>query len=114
MLRKASEAVSEGNGPVPQKEEFGSDQATWGHVYRIMKEAFYRWDKKLDEILDEVRKMNQHVTSLEHGARQPHLAMEVDGPANIKTQERTEGSALQQYKLCVGIAVLLHKRFKMD
>ena len=58
-----------------------------------MKEAFYRWDKKLDEILDEVRKMDQHVTSLEHGTRQPHLAMEVDGPANTKTQERTDGAA---------------------
>ena len=37
--------------------------------------------------------MDQHVTSLEHGARQPRLAMEVDGPANTKTRERTEGAA---------------------
>ena len=28
MLRKASEAVSEGNGPIRQQEEFGSDQPT--------------------------------------------------------------------------------------
>ena len=26
MLRKESEAVPEGNGPVPQQKEFGSDQ----------------------------------------------------------------------------------------
>ena len=33
------------------------------------------------------------MTRLEHGARQPRLAMEADGPANIETQERTEGAA---------------------
>ena len=37
--------------------------------------------------------MGHHVTSLEHGARQPRLAMEADGPANTKTRERTEGAA---------------------
>ena len=38
--------------------------------------------------------MDQHVASLEHGARQPRLAMEeADGHANTKTQERTEGAA---------------------
>ena len=58
-----------------------------------MKEAFDRRDKKLDEISVEVRKMEQHVTSLEHGARQPCLAIEADGYANTKTQERTEGAA---------------------
>ena len=42
---------------------------------------------------DEMIKMDQHVTSLEHGARQPRLAMEVDGQANTKTRERTEGAA---------------------
>ena len=93
MLQTASEAVSESNGPVPQKEEFGSGQLTWGDVYRTMKVAFDRWDKKLDEISDEMRKMDEHVTRLEHGARQPLLAMEADGQANTKTRERTEGAA---------------------
>ena len=37
--------------------------------------------------------MDQHVTRLEHGARQPRLAMEVDGQASTKTSERTEGAA---------------------
>ena len=59
----------------------------------MIKEAFDLWDKKLDEILDEARVMDQHVTSLEHGARQPRLAMEADGPANTKTRERAEGAA---------------------
>ena len=52
-----------------------------------MASCFDRWNRKLDEILD------QHVTSLEHGARQPRLAMEADGQANTKTRERTEGAA---------------------
>ena len=37
--------------------------------------------------------MDQHETSLEQDARQPHLAMEGDGRANTKTRERTEGAA---------------------
>ena len=54
---------------------------------------FDRWNRKLDEISDEMRVMDQHVRSLEHGARQQRLAMEADGPANTKTRERTEGAA---------------------
>ena len=52
-----------------------------------MTSCFDRWNRKLDEILD------QHVTSLEHGVRQPRLAMEADGRANTKTRDRTEGAA---------------------
>ena len=59
----------------------------------MIKEAFDRWDKKLDEISDEMKKMDQHVTRLEHGTRQPRLAMEVDGQARTKIRERTEGAA---------------------
>ena len=58
-----------------------------------MDSCFDRWNTKLDEILDETRVMDEYVTSLEHGARQPRLAMEADGPANTKSQERTEGAA---------------------
>ena len=36
--------------------------------------------------------VDEIVTSLEHGARQPRLAMEADGHANIKTQEHTENA----------------------
>ena len=36
--------------------------------------------------------MDQHMTHLEHGARQPRLAMETDGQASTKTRERTEGA----------------------
>ena len=37
--------------------------------------------------------MDEHVTHLEHGARQPRFAVEADGPADNKTRERTEGAA---------------------
>ena len=116
ILRKASKAVPEGNGPVPQKEELESGQLTMGDVYRLLVERFDRQleivdsrfdrqlkridshfdrlDKKVDEISAEVRKMDQHVTRLEHDAQQPRLAMEADGPADTtKTRERTEGAA---------------------
>ena len=105
MPRKEGEAVPEGNGPVPQQDEFGYGEPTLADVYRLFEErfdkqqkrmdsffdgitsCFDRWNRKLDEVLD------QHVTSLEHGARQPRLAMEADGRANTKTRERTGGAA---------------------
>ena len=111
MLRKESEAVTKGNGLVPQQEEFGSGEPTLADVYRLFEErfdrqqkrmdnffdrmdsCFGRWNRKLDEISDMTRKMDEHVTRLEHGARQPRLAMEADGHANTKTRERTEGAA---------------------
>ena len=52
-----------------------------------------RLDKKFDKIFEEMRNMDQHVTRLEHGARQPRLAMEADGQASTKTRERTKGAA---------------------
>ena len=76
MPRKESEVVPEGNGPVHQREEFGSGQPTLEDVYQMMKEALDRWDKKLNEILE---RMDQHITRLEYGARQPRLAAEEDG-----------------------------------
>ena len=39
MLRKESEVVSEGNGPVPQREEFGSGQPTLEEVCRMSKKT---------------------------------------------------------------------------
>ena len=101
MPRKESEAVPEGNCPIPQQEEFGPDEPTLADIYRLCEERFDRmnsysdrWNRKLDEISDETRVMDEHVTSLEHGARQPRLAMEADGPTNTKTGERTEGAAI--------------------
>ena len=48
------------------------------------------FEEQIDEISDV---MDQHVTRLEPGARQPRLAMEADGQASTKTRERTEGAA---------------------
>ena len=120
MLRKASKAVSEGNDSVPQKEP-ESGQLTMGDVYRLCVERFERQleimdsrfdrqlkrmdsffdrmddrlNKQLDEISEEMKKMDQHVTRLEHAARQPRLAMEADVTADTtKTRDRTEGAAI--------------------
>ena len=100
MLRKASEAVPESNDPVPQKEKLSSGQPTLADIYRLCEERFDRMDsysdrrnKKLDEISDERKKMDNNVARLEHAARQPRLAMEADRHAGTKTRERTEGAA---------------------
>ena len=104
MLRKESEAVCEGNGPVPQQEEFGSGQPTLADVYRMMEELFDRWernseelfdrsDKKLGVMVDVLRGIDQRASSVEQDARQPRLAMMADGQADTKTRERTEGAA---------------------
>ena len=70
MPRKDCEAVLEGNCPIPQQEEFGSGEPTLADIYRlcgerfdrqlkIMNSFFDRWDKKLDEISDETKKMDK-------------------------------------------------------
>ena len=46
-------------------------------------------EKKLDEIMKTMRGTSQREASLEHDARQPRLAMEVNGPGDTKTRERT-------------------------
>ena len=100
MPWKDCEAIPEGNCPIPQQEQFKSGEPTLANIYRLCEERFDRmdsysdrWNRKLDQISDETRVMDQHVTSVEHGARHPRLAMEGDGQANTKTQERTEGAA---------------------
>ena len=106
MPRKESEAVPEGNGPVPQQEEFGSGQPTLADVYRMVKEVFGGWDRKLDEIAKGMRAMDQRAARLEQDARQPRLALEVDGPADTKTRERMEGAATAVQAMH-GVAFLL-------
>ena len=39
MPRKESAAAPEGNGPLPQQEEFGSGQPTLADVYQMLCEA---------------------------------------------------------------------------
>ena len=47
----------------------------------------------MEEYIEERGSIDQRLIRLEHGARQPRLAMEADGQANTKTRERTEGAA---------------------
>ena len=76
MPRNWSEAASEGNGPVPRQDEFGPDQPTLVDVYRrfeecfgtqlkIIKSCFGQQEKKLDQLMDEMRGTRQRVASLE-------------------------------------------------
>ena len=112
MPRKESEAVLEGNGPVPQEEEFGSGQPT---LEDFCQKMFEEIDKRFDKHIRIIRKLykeplrstrekvargsggdekgeNSRVASLEQDARQPHLAIEANGPADTKTREHTEGA----------------------
>ena len=83
MPRKESKAGPEGNGPVPQQEEFGSGEPTMADVYRMFKERFDRSDRyrysmrsqldqqvnKLEEMAEDWRSMDRRLTRLEHNAR---------------------------------------------
>ena len=86
MLRKASEAVSEGNGPGHREEKFGFGQPALVDEFREIRSQF----SKLKELM---RRLEPHILSQGQDARQPRLAMEADGPADTKTRERTEGAA---------------------
>ena len=89
MLRKESEAVSEGNGPVHQEEEFGFVQSALADEYREIRSL-----SKQQDMLDKMTRLLEQLSAcLEHEARQSRLAMEADGPANTKTRERTGGAA---------------------
>ena len=90
MLRKESEAVSEGNGPVHQEEKFGFGQPALADEYREIRILSKQQEIRLDIIM---RLLEQFSECLEHKARQPRLAMKADGPADTKTRERTEGAA---------------------
>ena len=69
MPRNWSEAVPDGNGPVPQQVEFGSDQPTLVDVHRMIEEIFDKSDRELDELTENLRATDQRVTSLEQDAR---------------------------------------------
>ena len=88
MLRKESEAVPEGNGPVPQ--QVGSGEPTLADVCTSVRRIKEILDRRIDVI---TRLLEQHLTSLEQDARQPRVVMEAGGPADTKTRERTEGTA---------------------
>ena len=98
MLRKASEAVSEGNDPVHQEEEYGFGQPAPVDDFREIKSLLKEQEKMLKKLRDNLkngmrRLIEQSAARLELDARQPRLAMEAVGPAGTKTRERTEGAA---------------------
>ena len=87
MLQKESEAVLEGNDPIPQQEDFGSDQPTLEDIFRAMRE-------KLEELHDNITGLFEQLAArLEQNAWERRYAMEADETANTKTREGTEGAA---------------------
>ena len=86
MLRKESEVILEGDGPVHQQDESGSGQPTLADPFRKLEYILYR---RIDNIM---RLLERRLTSLEPDARQPRLAMVADGNADTQTCERTEGA----------------------
>ena len=48
MPRKESEAVPDGNGPIPQQEDFGSGEPTLAEIYRLCEERFDRMESYFD------------------------------------------------------------------
>ena len=76
MLRKASEAVSEGNGPIPQQEEFGSGQPTLAGASREIRKIL---DEFHDDLKDGMKRLfEQFSARLEQDARKRRYAMEAD------------------------------------
>ena len=70
MPRNSSEAVPQGNGLVPRQEELGPDQPMLVDAYRRFEEIFNRQlkimksrigqqDKKLDEMMEEMKETDQ-------------------------------------------------------
>ena len=99
MLRKESEAVSEGNGPFHQEEEFGFGQPAPVDKFREIKSLLKQRRKKLDDFHDNMkdgikRLFEQFSARLEQDARQRRYAMEADETTNTKTRERTEGATI--------------------
>ena len=84
MPQKESEAVPEGNGPIPML-----GRITLEDFRRVMLEV---WDRKMDKLTEDLRRSDQRLGSLEQDARQSRPAMKADGQADTKTRERTEGA----------------------
>ena len=93
MPRHRSDAVPEGNDPVPQQEEIGSNQPTLADVYRLTEELFDKSDRKMDELAEDMRVTDQRLASLEQDARQSRLAMKAEVQKDKETRERKEGAA---------------------
>ena len=72
MPRKKSEAVPEGNGPIPM---------LGGITLENVRQAVSKmWGEILREHKEDLRSLDRCLAGLEQDVRQPRLAMEADGP----------------------------------
>ena len=58
-----------------------------------MKSHFDQQDKMLGELTEKMRSTNQRLIDLQHQAQQPRLATVEDIEPDMKTRNRTEGTA---------------------
>ena len=90
MPRNWSNALPEGNGPVPQP-ELGADQPTLADIYRLCGERLdtqlNRIKSHLDELSEKMIKTRQRSASLEQDAQQSRLATESDVPTDTKIRK---------------------------
>ena len=95
MPRKESKAVPKGKGFIPLYVLPGG--LSLENLRRIWSETWdeVREENRLKHLEKpwEMRAADQRVAFQEKDARQLRLAMEVDGPSDTKTRERTEGAA---------------------
>ena len=100
MLRKKSEAVSEGNSPVHQ-EVFGFGQPAPVNEFREINSLLEQQREKLDEFHDDMEILLERLSArLKQDARQRSYANEADETANTKTRERTEAAATAVQAMC--------------
>ena len=90
MLRKKSKAAPEGNGLISRDAYVMLGRITLEELRRVISESM---GKAFGEFMEDLRRINQCLASLEQDARQPCLDMEADVTADKKTRERTEGAA---------------------
>ena len=58
-----------------------------------MEDVYRRIKLMMNHFEEQTEILEKRLIRLEHGARQPRLAMEADGQADTETRERTEGAA---------------------
>ena len=106
MLRKESEVVFKGNGPVHQEGEYGFGQPApvddFREIRSLLKEQEKMLKERRDDLKDGMRRLiEQYAARLEQDARQPRLAMEADGSADTKTHESSNGWGGLGYDGCL-------------
>ena len=104
MLRKASEAVSEGNGPVHQ-EEYGFGQPAPVDEFREINSLLKEHEKMLKELRDDLKDSMRRLI-VQYAARLQHVSPWRQTGKQTLRLASARRAPQQQYKQCVGMAFL--------